>query len=90
MNRRAFGRVLLGMAAAAATVTVLAPQVVEAAPLPVVTPEMPLLEADRLESDFRPDVDRLPTAETVQWGRRRRRRMFGRRRRVFGRRRRRW
>jgi hypothetical protein len=90
MDRRAFGRVLLGVAAAAATVTVLAPQVAEAAVMPVVTPEMPTLEADRVESDFRPDVDALPKAETVQWGRRRRRRGFGRRRRIFGRRRRRW
>jgi hypothetical protein len=90
MDRRAFGRVLFGIAAAAATVTVIAPQAVEAAPLPIIPPEMPVLEADRLESDFRPDVDVRPTAETVQWGRRRRRRAFGRRRRVFGRRRRRW
>ena len=89
MDRRAFGRVLLGVAAAAATVTVLAPQVVEAAVMPVVTPEMPVLESDRLESDFRPDVDATPKAESAQWGRRRRRRGFGRRR-VFGRRRRRW
>jgi hypothetical protein len=90
MDRRAFGRVLLGVAVAAATVTVLAPQVVEAAPLPVVTPEIPVLESGRLESDFRPDIDAKRTIETVQWGRRRRRRVFGRRRRAFGRRRRRW
>jgi hypothetical protein len=90
MDRRAFGRVLLGVLAAAATVTVLAPQAVEAAVMPVVTPEKTTLETSRLESDFRPDVDATPTVETVQWGRRRRRRVFGRRRRVFGRRRRRW
>jgi hypothetical protein len=90
MDRRAFGRVVLGIVAAAATVTVVAPQAVEAAVMPVVTPEMPVLESSRLESDFRPDVDAKPTVETVQWGRRRRRRVFGRRRRVFGRRRRRW
>jgi hypothetical protein len=90
MDRRAFGRVLLSAMAAAATVTVIAPLAVEAAAMPVVTPELPVLESDRLESDFRSDVDATPTVETVQWGRRRRRRVFGRRRRVFGRRRRRW
>lgn len=83
MDRRTFGRVLLGIAAAAVTVPILASQESTAAPMPVIKPDLAAPESERIESDFRPDVDALPTADTVQWrrGRRRRGRVFGRRRR---------
>ncbi len=88
MDRRAFVRGLFGVAAAAAVVTVLAPEA-EAAPMPVTSPDVPKTEAERTEGDYRPDVDGLPTTEKAQYYYRRRfrRRRIYRRRRVFYRRR---
>ena len=87
MDRRAFVRGLFGVAAAVATAGVLVPA--EAAALPVATPEVPKAEAERSESDYRPEVDGIPTTENVQYYRRRRfygRRRIYRRRRVYYRR----
>ena len=83
MDRRAFVRGLFGVAAAAATVTALMPTEVEAAALPVTTPEAPKADTERTESDYRPDVDGVPSTENVQYYYRRRRY----RRRVYYRRR---
>jgi hypothetical protein len=90
MDRRSFGRSILGLVAAAAAAAVLAPEAAEAAPMPVETPVGAKPEAERLESDFRPEVDRIPTAEQVRFRRGRRRGFGRRRRRGFFRRRRRW
>jgi hypothetical protein len=92
MDRRLFGKSILGLVAAATAVSVVAPVSAEAAPMPVEAPVGTKPEVDRLESDFRPEVDRIPAAEQAQFRfRRRRRRIFiRRRRRVFFRRRRRW
>jgi hypothetical protein len=84
MDRRAFVRGLFGVAAAAATVTVLMP--IEAEALPVATPEVPKAEAERTESDYRPEVDGVPSTENVQYYYRRRRfrrRVYYRRPRVY-------
>jgi hypothetical protein len=88
MDRRLFVRGLFGLAAAAATVTILTPETAEAAPLPVAKPGVDKTEAERTESDYRPDADGLPITEKAQYYYRRRRRVFYRRRRVFYRRRR--
>jgi hypothetical protein len=87
MDRRLFVRGLFGLAAAAATVTILTPETAEAAPMPVARPESDKTEAERTESDYRPDTDGLPTTEKAQYYyRRRRRRVFYRRRRFVRRR----
>jgi hypothetical protein len=89
MDRRAFVRGLFGVAAAAATVSVLMPTGAEAAVLPVATPEVPKAETERTESDYRPEVDGMPTSENVQYYYRRRRfrRRVYYRRRIYRRRR---
>ncbi|MFM9974706.1 MAG: hypothetical protein ACKVON_09065 [Beijerinckiaceae bacterium] len=87
MDRRAFVRGLFGVAAAARVVTILIPATAEAGPLPVAKPEEPKNgsenEAERTQSDYRPDVDGLPSTDNVQYYYRRRR-VF-RRRRFYGR-----
>jgi hypothetical protein len=83
MDRRSFVKAFFGLAAVAATASALVPTAAEAAPLPVIPPIKPQDEAERTETDYRPDVDGLPTTENAQYYYRRRR--F--RRRVFGRRR---
>jgi hypothetical protein len=85
MDRRAFVRGLLGVAAAAAVVGSVTSEA-EAAPLQVMNPDANKQDAERQEADFRPDVDGLPTTEKAQYyyyRRRRFRRRFYRRRRVY-------
>jgi hypothetical protein len=83
MDRRAFVLGMLGVAAVATTFSGEA----EAAPLPVAKPEADA--AERLESDYKPEVDGAATAEDAQFYfgyRPRRRRVFYYRRRRFRRR----
>jgi hypothetical protein len=79
MDRRAFVLGVLGVAAATSVIASTA----EAAPMPVAKPEGD--EAQRLESDFRPEVDGAANAENAQfyYYRPRRRRVFYYRRRRF-------
>jgi hypothetical protein len=86
MDRRAFVLGVLGVAGAA---TVLSASDVEAATLPVTKPGA-ADEANRLESDFRPEVDgeaKTEDAQFVYYYRPRRRRVFYYRRRFYRRRR---
>jgi hypothetical protein len=85
MDRRAFVRGLMGVAAAAAVATTLSPEAAQAGPMPVLSPDAPKTEAERTESDFRPDVDGMPSTEKAQYYYRRRR-VFYRRRRIYRRR----
>ncbi len=83
MDRRFF---VLGLVGAAVATTTLAGSA-EAAPLPVAKPETD--EAQRLEADFKPEVDGAPAAEDAQfyyYRPRRRRRVIFVRRRVYRRR----
>jgi hypothetical protein len=85
MDRRALVLGLLGVAAAS---TVLASSAAEAAPLTVAKPDA-ADEANRLESDFRPDVDgeaKTEDAQFIYYYRPRRRRVFYYRRRRWRRR----
>jgi hypothetical protein len=79
MDRRAFVLGFLGVAAASATLVAGIGEV-QAAPLPVAKPDG-LDEANRLESDFRPEVDGEAKAEDAQfYYYRRPRRVYYRRR----------
>jgi hypothetical protein len=87
MDRRAFVLGVLGVAGAA---TVLSGTGANAAALPVTKPDA-ADEANRLESDFRPEVDgeaKTEDAQFIYYYRPRRRRVFYYRRRRFYRRRR--
>jgi hypothetical protein len=91
MDRRAFVLGALGVVTATAALVSAAPEA-EAAALPVARPDA-ADEANRLESDFRPDVDGEAKAEDAQFyyyyrPRRRWRRRVYYRRRVYWRRRR--
>jgi hypothetical protein len=89
MDRRSFVKGLFGFAAVATVATSLVPDEAQAAPLPVQPPTTPPDEAERSETDYRPDVDGLPSPENVQYYYRRRRRFrprFFRRRRFYRRR----
>jgi hypothetical protein len=85
MDRRAF--VLGAFGAVAATSMVLGSSAAEAAPMPVAVPEG-TDEAQRLESDYRPEVDGEAKTEEAQYGYYYRpRRVYYRPRRVYYRRR---
>ena len=66
MDRRAFVMGLLGVAAASAGLVASAAEA-EAAPLPV-TKAGDVAEAERLESDYRPEVDGEAKTEDAQFG----------------------
>jgi hypothetical protein len=77
MDRRAFVLGILGVAAAATTLSGTA----EAAPLPAVRPETD--QETRLEADYKPEVDPAATAEEAQFYYYRPRRVVYRRRRFY-------
>jgi hypothetical protein len=64
MDRRAFVLGIMGVAAASTALVAAAGQA-EAAPLPVAKPDAE--EANRLESDYRPEVDGAPNSEDAQF-----------------------
>jgi hypothetical protein len=83
MDRRLFVRGLFAFGAAAAFAATVAPETAEAAPTPVLKDPAAAGEAQRLESDYRQDVDGAPKTEDAQYyyyrPRRRYRRVYYRR-----------
>jgi len=73
MDRRGFIRGLFGVAVAVGAAGAAGLNTAEAAPMPIAPPPSPG-EADRVESDYRPDVDGAPTTDNVQYYYRRPRR----------------
>jgi hypothetical protein len=67
MDRRLFVRGLFAFGAAAAAAATLAPGAAEAAPTPVLKDPTSGDEANRLESDYRQDVDGAPKTEDAQY-----------------------
>lgn len=82
MDRRLFVRGLMGLAAATVAVGAAGLSPAEAAPMPVAVPPAGG-EAERVQSDYRPEVDGAPTTEKAQYYYYRRRRRFRPRRRVY-------
>jgi hypothetical protein len=79
MDRRILLKSIFGAAAAVATGAVFAPNEAEAAVMPVAPAKPAADEAKRVETDFRPNVDKAPVVENAQFGGRRRARRMQRR-----------